>query len=97
MLGVSRHFVIASCMVTVAVDQLAKLISAIIGSGDILVCVDNCSQIYLASLDFVLQDWCYSDIYIRTSPLSHCGVYTNSSGFAGSMITASFDLSSTTR
>lgn len=46
-------------MIAMAVFQLARLASAIMSARDILMCVDNGCQIYLAGFDFILQNWCY--------------------------------------
>jgi len=63
----------------------------------ILMRVDNCSQVDLAGTDLLFQNRCYSSLTRSAFSLSFKIRVSYSSGWAGSMITASLDFSSTTK
>lgn len=66
--------------------------------GGILMSVDDSRQVDLAVLNGLPQNWSNSAITeLAHMPGPWSSIYTHSGGLAGSMMTASLDLSSTTR
>lgn len=60
-------------------------------------CVDNRCKVDSAGVNMLPQDRCHSVISLSLMVVSRLENVPHSEGFAGSMMTASFDLSSTTR
>ncbi len=83
-------------MVPMTVAVLERGSSAIGNRIGLLVRVDNRCKVYLPGVNLFSQDWCNSDAYVSVK-ISNNKDWTYSEGFAGSIMTASFDLSSTTR